>query len=123
MEGIHTGENTLIISQLADDTCLFLKDYSQVSVALGHFNIFSKASGLVLNSKTFDILYVNYSDKTFIEDIKVKRCVKYLGVDIFRSGSDGLFQNLQPIIDTIKQISCCWLQRDLTIYGRVLLTT
>ncbi len=120
LEGIHIGENTLIISQLADDTCLFLKDYSQVSVALGLFNIFSKASGLVLNSKTFEILYVNYSDKTFIEDIKVKRCVKYLGVDIFRS--DCLFQNLQPIIDTIKQISCCWLQRDLTIYGRVLLT-
>ncbi len=77
MEGKHIGENTLIISQLADDTFLFLKDYSQVSVALGLFNIFS---------------------------IKVKRCVKYLRVDIFRSGSDHLFRNLLPILDQIKQI-------------------
>ncbi len=79
----------------------FLKDYSQVSVALGLFNIFSIK---------------------VIKVIKVKRCVKYLGVDIFRSGSDHLFRNLLPILDQIKQILCCWLQRDLTIYGRVLLT-
>ncbi len=34
IEGINIGGNTLIISQLADDTCLLLKNYSQVSVAL-----------------------------------------------------------------------------------------
>ncbi len=55
LEGINIGENTLIISQLADDTCLFHKDDSQVSVALSHFNLFSKASGLVVNSKKCDI--------------------------------------------------------------------
>lgn len=49
IEGINTGENTLIISQLADSTCLFLKNESQVSVSLSNFNLFSKASGLMVN--------------------------------------------------------------------------
>ncbi len=65
---------------------------------------------------------MNDSDKTCIEGIKVKRCVKYLGVDICRSGSDRLLHNFQPRLDQIKKILCCWLQRDLTVYGRVLLT-
>ncbi|KAI2650693.1 hypothetical protein H4Q32_000737 [Labeo rohita] len=122
IKGINIGENTLIISQLADDTCLFLKNDSQVAVALNEFNLFSKASGLVVNSNKSEILYVHDSNKNSVNGIKVKRHVKYLGVDISRSDSDHLHHNFQPRLDYIKNFLCCWLQRDLTIYGRVLLT-
>ncbi len=120
IEGINIGGNTLIISQLADDTCLFLKNDSQVSAQLNELILFSKASGLVVNSNKSEILYVHDSNKNYVDGIKCH--VKYLGVDIYRSDSDRLHHNFQPRLDNIKKKLCCWLQRDLTIYGRVLLT-
>lgn len=83
---------------------------------------FSKASGLVVNSNKSEILYVHDSNNSSVDGIKVKCHVKYLGVDICRSDSDRLHHNFQPRLDNIKKCLCCWLQRDLTIYGRVLLT-
>uniref|UniRef100_A0A9J8DK74 Reverse transcriptase domain-containing protein n=1 Tax=Cyprinus carpio carpio TaxID=630221 RepID=A0A9J8DK74_CYPCA len=122
IEGINIEGNTLIISQLADDTCLFLNNDSQVSVAFNEFILFSKASGLVVNPQKSEILYVHDSNKNSVDGILVKRHVKYLGVDICKSDADRLHHNFQPRLDNIKKILCCWLQRDLTIYGRVLLT-
>lgn len=122
IQGINIEGNTLIISQLADDTCLFLNNDSQVSVAFNEFILFSKASGLVVNPIKSEILYVHDSNKNSVDGIIVKPHVKYLGVDICRSDSDRLHHNFQPRLDNIKKILCCWLQRDLTIYGRVLLT-
>ncbi len=49
INGVTIGNVELIISQLADDTALFLKDSSQVSVALNILQVFTKASGLNLN--------------------------------------------------------------------------
>ncbi len=103
IEGINNGGNTLIISRLADDTCLFLKNDSQVSAALNEFNLFSKASGLVVNSNKSEIVYVNDSNKYYLDGIKVKCHVKYLGVDIYRSDSDRLHLNFQPRLDNIKK--------------------
>ncbi len=49
IKGITIGNVELIISQLADDTALFLKDSSQVLVALNVLQAFTKTSGLNLN--------------------------------------------------------------------------
>ncbi|MGL5973487.1 MAG: reverse transcriptase domain-containing protein [Oscillospiraceae bacterium] len=96
IEGIKIVEKTLIISQLADDTSLFLRDESQIPVALSILDLFSKASGLVVNPKKSEILFVHDTDKTLVCGISVKKCVKYLGVDICKSTSDRLQNNFQP---------------------------
>ncbi len=49
VQGILVEELTFIISQLADDTCLFLKDEKQVPVILDALNLFSNASGFSVN--------------------------------------------------------------------------
>jgi len=46
IQGIH---REVFISQLADDTTLFLRDASQIPLAINCINLFSKASGLNLN--------------------------------------------------------------------------
>lgn len=63
-------------------------------------------------------MYVYDSDKTSVSGIKMKSYVKYLVIDICKSVSE----NFQSKLDKPIKIHDCWLQRDLTIYGRVLLT-
>ncbi len=47
---------TLTISQLADDTCLFLKNKDQVPVILEALKLFSDASGLSVNHSKREIM-------------------------------------------------------------------
>ncbi len=56
LKGVTIGNVELIISQLADDTALFLKDSPQVTVALNILQVFTKASGLNLNIDKCDLL-------------------------------------------------------------------
>ncbi len=49
LQGITVANKYILISQLADDTTLFLKDKSQIPVAIELIKCFSKASGLKLN--------------------------------------------------------------------------
>ena len=59
VEGIKIGENVLTISQLADDTCLFLKDELQVPIVIDALGMFSLASGLYINKHKCDIMCDN----------------------------------------------------------------
>lgn len=51
LKGISIESTEVVISQLADDTVLFLKDASQIATAIEILEPFSKASGLCLNIK------------------------------------------------------------------------
>ncbi len=91
IEGINIGGDTLIISQLTDDTCLFLKNDSQISAALNVFNLFSKASGLVANSNKSEILYVHDSNNYYLDGIKVRCYVKLISADQIQTISIIIF--------------------------------
>lgn len=58
LKGISMAGNEVIISQLADDTTLFLKDLSQIPLSLDLINTFSAASGLCLNMKKCELLAI-----------------------------------------------------------------
>lgn len=49
IQGIYLAGREIIISQLADDTTVFLKDDSQILIVFDSIEVFSKASGLKLN--------------------------------------------------------------------------
>ncbi len=68
---------SLIISQLADDTTLFLKDATQVPQALNVLSTFSKASGLHLNLNKCDLMTIHDHPLVSIEGIAIKKEVKY----------------------------------------------
>jgi len=59
--GITLFNKEIKISQLADDTTLFLKDKSQISNAIKLVQTFSDASGLCLNLTKCEILPVHDS--------------------------------------------------------------
>lgn len=72
VQGILVADYNFLISKLADDTCLFLKNEDQVSVILDALNLFSNASGLSINRNKSEIMDVHSIDKDQIEGIKVK---------------------------------------------------
>lgn len=76
-----------IISQLADDTTLFLKDTSQVSTAVEIIQLFLGASGLHLNCNKCELLSVKDYHSPSIYNIPVKEQVMYLGIVVSQDQS------------------------------------
>lgn len=120
--GIDVFGKELKISQLADDTTIFLKSTEEVSMALSALSKFSDVSGLKLNLKTCEILSLNNTDLTEICGIPVKDTVTYLGIKISKDPKEVMNNNLLPVVEAIKKKFNCWLARDLSIHGRVLLS-
>ncbi len=110
------------ISQLADDTTLFLKDKNQIKNAIKLVQAFSDASGLQLNITKCEILPMHDSSEQTMFNIPVKECIKYLGIYISKNMSDRQQLNFNNKIKKTKMILDNWLRRDLSISGRILLT-
>lgn len=109
------------MTQLADDTALFLNDSSQIPVALDVLQSFSKASGLNLNLNKCELLPIKNCSLSSIQNITVKNRVTYLGIHITKDEC-RCSTNLNPIITNTQKNLNCWLQRDLSLKGRPLLT-
>ncbi len=67
-------------------------------------------------------MFIHDSDVTSVDGILVKDFVKYLGIYICESAQERMSLNFHPKFDSDKCIFTLWLQRDLTIYGRILLS-
>lgn len=119
LKGIGIENSEIIISQLADDTVLFLEDSLQIPIALTALQLFSKASGLQLNLNKCELLPVKNTMTSSIDGIPVKDCVTYLGIKITKNMRCSA--NFDPIITKTKKRFNCWLQRDLSLKGRGLL--
>ncbi len=85
--GITLFNREINISQLADDTTLFLKDKNLIKNAIKLVQTFSDASGLQLNITKCEILLVHDSSEQTMFNIPVKECIKYLGIYISKNMS------------------------------------
>ncbi len=122
LTGISIAGREVIISQLADDTTLFLKNSNQVAVALGVIDAFSKASGLHLNISKCELLSIMDCTVSSIYNIPVKEKVVYLGIVITKNESTRCNDNFIPIVEKKRKKLNQWLQRNISLKGRVLLT-
>ena len=61
IKGINFNENEVKLTQLADDTTLFLKDIQSLQIALNLLYMFYKGSGLKLNYSKTEILSLGQS--------------------------------------------------------------
>ncbi len=122
LEGISVLGREMKISQLADDTTLFLKDESQVSKSLDLIYNCSCASGLKLNVSKCEIMPVHDLNNDSIENVPIKSTVKYFGIYITKNLLARQHLNFSSRIVKSKNILNSWLQRDLSLYGRVILS-
>lgn len=93
-----------------------------VSNALQIISVFSKASGLRLNMKKCELLALYDCIDTELMSIPVKKEVKYLGVKMVKDEKEREEINMKEKIDQIQVSLNHWLRRDLSIFGRNLLS-
>ncbi|XDV33381.1 hypothetical protein PO909_003805 [Leuciscus waleckii] len=122
LQGVGIMGKEIIISQLADDTTLFLKNSDQIPLALDAIKTFSDASGLHLNVLKCELMPIKELSVSSICNIQVKETITYLGIVISKNSKLRCNLNFLPIIEKAKKRFNQWLQRDLSLKGRILLS-
>lgn len=97
-------DNPLIITQLADDTTVFLKNKEKIPIVVNKIKFFSRASGLYLNLKKCELMSIHDDQTNSVYGIPVKEEVKYLGVIITKDNKAREELNILPVIKKSKSI-------------------
>lgn len=111
-KGLRIFEKEIRITQLADDTVLFLKDKHQIQKAIDKIDDFSRASGLKLNKSKCKMLSLYDTEDTVMCDIPVKNVLDTSESKLVRTLKNSK-KNFIPKIQKTKNIFKMWLQRDL----------
>lgn len=123
IRGIQVAQSSFKISQYADDSTFFLKDFQSMDALMVLLSRFTKFSGLAVNTtKSHLLLLGNYRHppKHYL-GIQVEDRVKILGLIFKRKISDEeqYSLNFEPQLLKIKQICKTWANREMSLKGKV----
>lgn len=104
IKGLSIFGKEIRVTQLADDTVLFLKNKDQIENAISLINDFSIASGLKLNKSKCEILCLYQSNVKSLYNIPVKNCVRYLGIHVCKNDTERQQLNFSPRMEKTKTI-------------------
>ena len=122
IEGVTIGENTYKLGQFADDTTSFLKNEKSVKNLFSLLKEFESISGLKINVEKTEAMWLNPREtKQTIYNIRIKQSVKLLGLIIHHDSDEMEKLNLETKLTEMSNTFKVWRQRNLTIYGRILL--
>ena len=125
VKGITITDETIKLSAFADDLSIFLKDTSSLTRVLNILNKFAQVSGLKVNLKKSEIMYLGTEKKR--KDncgtaLKVVKTVKITGINFGydQELTDNL--NFEPCIEKLERNLNFWKMRHLSLLGRILVT-
>ena len=126
IRGITIKDTEIKLSQYADDTTLVL-DGSEESLkdSIKLLDSFSRASGLRLNSKKTEALWIGSKANAPLKlcpelDFKWQReKVKTLGVWLSTNPDITMFQNYTEKLEKVRAILGCWKFRRLSLLGKI----
>jgi len=116
---INNEQRPLIITQLADDTTLFVSNETDIVNALSVVDKFSEVCGLYLNKNKTEGLWLNNLVNAIIGGIKWSKQIKALGFSFGMDKSKCENLNWQTKIVQCKNLIDIWNKRQLTIYGQI----
>ena len=126
IKGISVDNNEIKINQYADDTTLILDGSREaLASALNVLDDFSKVSGLRLNNKKTEALWIgsNIGNEQLISpgrNFKWPKCkVKTLELWLSVKPEISARLNYNEKIEKIRKILSCWKYRGLTLLGRI----
>uniref|UniRef100_A0A3P9LHW9 Reverse transcriptase domain-containing protein n=1 Tax=Oryzias latipes TaxID=8090 RepID=A0A3P9LHW9_ORYLA len=110
------------LSQLADDTTIFLANKHEITNAIKGIKDFSGVSGLEMNLNKSVLFPLKDCASPEINGIPVKSSLTYLGIIIDKNEKNRSEVNFKPITEQIIKRYNMWLMRDLSLNGRILLS-
>ncbi len=121
IKGINLDGINVTITQLADDTTLFLRDKPSIVHTFSLLNHFEKCAGLKLNKEKSEtiILGRDIAEKS-VYGIKVSdKPIKVLGIWISKDIEDISSLNFDERVDKLKNLLNMWRQRKLSLKGKI----
>jgi hypothetical protein len=123
VKGIIVNETEIKISQLADDTTLFLKNEKSLQKVLTILDYFYTCSGLKLNKSKTEIFYLgNTNHKPNVTNLGIKVAelsFKSLGIHFSKDLKQTSEKNLEDRFNKFKTILNIWKSRGLSLKGKV----
>ena len=126
IKGITVNNTEIKISQYADDTTLILNgEQESLSAALNTIDNFGYASGLKLNDKKTEALWIGSNvgkNEKLLPEKNFKwpeNKVKVLGVWISTDPTVTLNLNYVEKLEQIRNFLSCWKYRRLTLIGKI----
>ena len=122
IQGINIGNTTFKITQLADDTTLFLKDIDSLQEALQLMIHFEKLSGLKLNDTKTEIFQVGPPLTTNYSLFKLKwekERIYALGTWFYKDKNKSILETFEGRLKLISNILDIWSHRNLTWIGKI----
>jgi hypothetical protein len=123
IKGLVFNGHEIKLVNYADDTTAIMKDEESASRLFRTMKSFEKLSGLKINMEKTEGMWLGplkHSNKKIL-GIKWKQCLKLLGIHITYNEEERNNLNYQSKIPIIQNIFDQWKQRNLTIYGKILL--
>ena len=118
--GITINKKEIFISQLADDTTLFVKDTKSLEKVFNILDKFHKCAGLKLNkNKTEGLILGKHNVDLSKYEIRTPDTIKYLGIIISNKINDIEIVNYNDKITQIKNKLNMWKSRKLSIKGKI----
>lgn len=118
--GIYLNKREIKISQLADDTTLFLKNETALDEAFILLEKFKTCSGLKLNKSKTEIFYLgNTNHRPMYNTIKTTKKFKALGIYFTKDINNMSNINLDERFNKFINVLNIWKRRDLSLKGKI----
>jgi len=125
IEGLTINQETFVITQLADDTSIFVKDETSVANLLCVMDRFFESSGLRLNKQKCEIFILGCcgQNSNVPNSISGLKCImgnfKALGVHFSKNSQESLDKNIVQRIKRCEISLNIWSQRQLSLKGKI----
>lgn len=123
IHGIMIGSTEIKLSQLADDTSIFLADFESIDVVLDVLKLFHRLSGLKMNiDKTVAKCIGSLEGCKIIKTYGLSWTIspiRTLGITVTNDVDELIKENFIPKLKSFETILNLWLARGLSLKGKV----
>ena len=123
IRGLKYNKNEIKIISYADDTTALLQDETDAKKLITFLKKFERISGLKMNKNKTEGLWLGTDKDSQNKPLGIKwpKIVKVLGIHLCYDKNEMEEKNFKEKIAKMKRNLNLWKQRDLTIYGKILL--
>jgi hypothetical protein len=120
-QGLYVRNNEILLTQLADDTTLFLKNKQSLDAAIQILNHFYKCAGLKLNQSKTEVIRLGNINNIALDgtNIKIVEETKALGIIICKNSNRIIEKNFDDKLRKVRNLLNMWKSRNISIKGKI----